>query len=145
MKVNTKVRYGLRAILRIAEGYGGPPVSISTISEEQDISGKYLEQVIGPLRRSGLVVSQKGVKGGYVLASDPSEITLWQVIQALDNHPHLVECVDDPASCSRIDCCVTHEVWKLLDARMQEVWRSFTHGDPLVATRSENHDLTLEA
>ena len=52
MKINTRVRYGLRAILRIADGYGGPPVSISTISQEQGISGKYLEQVISPLRRA---------------------------------------------------------------------------------------------
>jgi Rrf2 family protein len=131
MKVNTRVRYGLRAILSIARGYGGPPVSISTISEEQEISGKYLEQVVSPLRRAGLVVSQKGVKGGYVLASGPEEITLWDVIRALDAHPHLVECVDDPASCQRADCCVSHDVWKLLDGRLQDFWRGFTLQDLL--------------
>lgn len=126
MKINTRVRYGLRAILRIAEGYGGPPVSIATIADEQEISAKYLEQVIGPLRKAGLVTSQKGVKGGYLLADDPARITLWQVIIALDSHPHLVECVDDPSSCSRVDCCVTYEVWKRLDLRLQEFWNSFT-------------------
>jgi Rrf2 family protein len=145
MKINTRVRYGLRAILRIAEGHGGPPVSISTISEEQGISGKYLEQVISPLRRSGLVISQKGVKGGYVLASEPGAITLWDVIQALDSHPHLVECVDDPATCSRVDCCVAHEVWKLLDTRMQEFWRGFTLGDLLAAAGGSDSTISLEA
>ncbi len=145
MKVNTRVRYGLRAILRIAEGYGGPPVSISTISEEQGISGKYLEQVISPLRRSGLVISQKGVKGGYVLARDPGEITLWHVIQALDSHPHLVECVDDPATCSRLDGCVAHSVWKMLDARMQEFWKSFTLGELLHAATDDQSPISLEA
>lgn len=132
MKINTRVRYGLRAILRIAEGHGGPPVSIATIAEEQDISGKYLEQVVGPLRRAGLVASQKGVKGGYNLARPPLQITLWEVIQALDAHPHLVECVDDPASCSRTDCCVTHEIWKRLDLKLQAFWGSLTLADLLV-------------
>ena len=126
MKINTRVRYGLRAILRIAEGHGGPPVSISTISDEQGISGKYLEQVISPLRRSGLLVSQKGVKGGYSLSREPDQITLWDVIQALDTHPHLVECVDDPRTCSKTDCCVAHTVWKMLDHRLQDFWKGFT-------------------
>jgi Rrf2 family protein len=145
MKVNTKVRYGLRAMLRIAEGHGGPPVSISTISEEQGISGKYLEQVVSPLRRAGLVISQKGVKGGYVLARDPDQISLWEVIQALDSHPHLVECVDDPSGCRRLDGCVAHTVWKLLDERMQEFWRSFTLGGLLAAARDDRAPISLEA
>ena len=131
MKINTRVRYGLRAILRVAEGYGGPPVSIATIAEEQEISAKYLEQVIGPLRKAGLVKSQKGVKGGYSLAHEPGEITLWQVIAALDAHPHLVECVDDPSTCTRVDCCITHEIWKRLDLKLQEFWRGFTLADLL--------------
>jgi Rrf2 family protein len=145
MKINTRVRYGLRAILRIADGYGGPPVSISTISQEQGISGKYLEQVISPLRRAGVVVSQKGVKGGYVLAKAPAEVTLWDVIQALDSHPHLVECVDNPAVCCRTESCVAHSVWKLLDSRMQDFWRSFTLADLLAAADSDSSPLSFEA
>lgn len=144
MKINTRVRYGLRAILRIAEGHGGPPVPISTISEEQAISGKYLEQVISPLRRAGLVVSQKGVKGGYSLAREPEQITLWNVIQALDSHPHLVECVDDPRNCNKTDCCVAHAVWKMLDRRLQEFWGGFTLGQLLEATADGQNPLELE-
>ncbi len=144
MKVNTRVRYGLRAILRIAEGYGGPPISISTISHEQEISSKYLEQVISPLRRSGLVTSQKGVKGGYVLASSPEDITLWNVIQALDTHPHLVECVDNPASCCRVDDCVAHRVWSLLDGRLQDFWNGFTLADLLSAADQDKRVVNLD-
>jgi len=145
MKINTRVRYGLRAILRIAEGYGGPPISISTISEEQGISGKYLEQVISPLRRSGLVVSQKGVKGGYSLANKPEEITLWDVIQALDSHPHLVECVDDPNTCSQAETCVAHAVWSMLDSRLQDFWGGFTLGQLLAAAGDGTQPIHLEA
>jgi len=134
MKINTRVRYGLRAILRIAEGYGGPPISISTISNEQGISGKYLEQVISPLRRAGLVTSQKGVKGGYTLARKPEEITLWHVIQALDSHPHLVECVDNPGNCNKTDSCAAFTVWQLLDQRMQEFWNGFNLAELMTIT-----------
>ena len=142
MKVNTRVRYGLRAILRIAEGYGGPPISISTISEKEEISGKYLEQVVSPLRRSGLVTSQKGVKGGYVLSRTPAEITLWDVISALDAHPHLVECVDDHEACNRTEDCVAHKVWQLLDSKMQGFWSSFTLEDLLAESAALPPSLT---
>lgn len=145
MKINTRVRYGLRAILRIAEGHGGPPVSISTISEEQGISGKYLEQVISPLRRAGLVVSQKGVKGGYSLAREPEEINLWHVIQALDSHPHLVECVDDPRTCQKTDCCVAHTVWKLLDTQLQDFWTSITLARLLTLVAEGKAPFSLES
>ena len=131
MKVNTRVRYGLRAILNIAEAYGQDPVSINVISRAEDISSKYLEQVISPLRRAELVVSQKGVKGGYSLARPPAEITLWDVIAALDNHPQLVDCVGHPEICERAPDCVTHRVWTLLDDRMKQFWRSFTLADLL--------------
>jgi Rrf2 family protein len=144
MKINTRVRYGLRAILRIAEGYGGPPISISTISHEQGISGKYLEQVVSPMRRAGLVVSQKGVKGGYSLSRDPEEITLWHVIQSLDSHPHLVECVDDPRTCSKTDCCVAFTVWKMLDQRLQEFWSGFNLAQLMTMTDERARSIGLD-
>jgi Rrf2 family protein len=144
MKVNTRVRYGLRAILRIAADHGGPPVSIATIADEQEISAKYLEQVIGPLRRAGLVRSQKGVKGGYNLARDPGEITLWDVIQALDSHPHLIECVDDPRTCTRADCCVAHSIWKRLDAKLRDFWSGFTLADLLLESDDLSSDFPCE-
>lgn len=126
MKVNTKVRYGMRAILQVAESYGQDPVSISTIAETQEISGKYLEQVVGILRRAGLIISHKGVKGGYSLSRSPEDITLWEVITALDTHSTLVDCVQDPAVCDRSDDCLTRSIWTLLSDRMEEFWRDFT-------------------
>ncbi len=142
MKVNTKVRYGLRAILQIAECYGGDPVPISTISDSQDISGKYLEQVVGTLRKAGLIHSRKGVRGGYTLGRDPKEINLWEIIMALDSHTSLVDCVDDPLACDRADDCLTRSIWTLLSRRMQEFWQSFTLAD-LLATMHDSGDMTL--
>lgn len=143
MKVNTKVRYGLRAILQIAEGYGGDPVPISAISESQEISGKYLEQVVGTLRKANLISSRKGVKGGYSLVDDPANINLWQVISALDTHTALVECVLDAELCDRAGDCLTRSIWTLLSARMQEFWASFTLAD-LLKTMHETGDVMLQ-
>ena len=143
MKVNTKVRYGLRAILQIADSDGGDPVPISAISESQEISGKYLEQVVGTLRKADLISSRKGVKGGYSLIDAPENITLWQVINALDTHTALVECVLDAELCDRSGDCLTRSIWKLLSARMQEFWASFTLAD-LLKTMRETGDVMLQ-
>ena len=142
MKVNTKVRYGLRAILQIAEGYGGEPVPISAISESQEISGKYLEQVVGTLRKADLISSRKGVKGGYTLVNAPGDTTLWQIISALDSHTSLVECVQEPGLCDRSDNCLTRSIWTLLSARMEEFWASFTLAD-LQKTMRETGEVVL--
>ncbi len=129
MKVNTKVRYGLRAMLQIAAGYGGEPVPISAIAESQEISGKYLEQVVGTLRKNDLIISRKGVRGGYFLSRPPSEITLWEIINALDPHTALVDCVTNPDCCDRAEDCLTRDIWTLLSNKMQEFWSGFTLED----------------
>jgi len=143
MKVNTKVRYGLRAILQIADAYGGDPVPISSIAASQEISGKYLEQVVGTLRRADLIRSRKGVKGGYSLTREPSDINLWEIISALDQHTSLVDCVLEPEVCERSDACLTRSIWTLLSARMKEFWSSFTLED-LIRTMHEQEDIDLQ-
>ncbi len=143
MKVNTKVRYGLRAILQIAGGYGGEPVPISAISDTQEISGKYLEQVVGTLRKADLITSRKGVRGGYSLCREPKDINLWEIITALDSHTTLVDCVLEPEVCDRSDDCLTRSIWTLLSARMKEFWSSFTLAD-LIRTMHENDNSALE-
>jgi Rrf2 family protein len=142
MKVNTKVRYGLRAILQIADGYNGDPVPISAISETQEISGKYLEQVVGTLRKADLISSRKGVRGGYSLTRPPEDINLWEIITALDSHTTLVDCVLEPEVCERSDGCLTRSIWTLLSARMKEFWTSFTLAD-LIKTMHEDGQSNL--
>jgi Rrf2 family protein len=129
MKVNTRVRYGLRAILQIAEGYGGDPVPISAIAESQEISNKYLEQVVATLRKQNLITSHKGVRGGYCLTRPPSEITLWDVMSALDSHPDLVDCVGEPECCERSHDCLTRSIWTLLGDRLRTFWSDYTLQD----------------
>lgn len=139
MKVNTRVRYGLRAIIQIAGEYGHEPVPISAIAENQEISGKYLEQVVGALRRANLIVSRKGVRGGYTLGRPPAEITLWDVISALDSHTAPVDCVADPQTCDRAGDCLTRSIWTLLDGRLKEFWTGFTLAELVDAMHDEGH------
>lgn len=131
MRVTTKVRYGLRAILQIAEGYGGRPVPISAIAQSQEISAKYLEQLVALLRKRELIFSRKGVRGGYCLARPPQEISLWDVIVALDGDAELIDCCADPDSCARSQECTTRAVWGLLGERLRGFWRGFTLQDLL--------------
>jgi len=129
MKVNTKVRYGLRAMLQIATCYGGGPTPISAIAQRQEISSKYLEQVVGALRKQNLILSHKGVRGGYTLARPPAEITLWDIINALDPHLTLVDCVSEPAACHRSPDCQARTIWSLLSERLREFWCQYTLED----------------
>ena len=129
MRITTKVRYGLRALLEIAVTSQGQPVPLSAISESQEISRKYLEQLVGALRKAGLVGSRKGVRGGYYLVREPRDITLWDVITSLEGQVPLVDCIPHPELCSRAAFCTTRSIWELLDTRLEEFWRGFTLQD----------------
>ena len=129
MKITTKVRYGLRALLQIAESYDGTPVPLSSIAESQEISRKYLEQLVASLRRAELIGSRKGVRGGYYLIKEPKDISLWEVFCTLEGRTPLVDCVPNPEICDRSASCTTRGIWELLEAKLQEFWEGFTLQD----------------
>lgn len=111
MQLSTKARYAVRALVELALRYGQEPVKLKDIAAAQDISLKYLEQVMFPLRVSGYVKTHKGSRGGYVLAKPPEDINLYDVIRTVEGSLSLVECVDNPESCDRVDQCITRRVW----------------------------------
>jgi len=129
VKITTKVRYGLRALLQIAVTSNGKPVPLSSIAEAQEISRKYLEQLVASLRKADLIGSRKGVHGGYYLTREPQDISLWDVFQTLEGRASLVECVPNPDSCERSVFCTTRSIWELLDMKLQEFWEGFTLQD----------------
>lgn len=131
MRVTTRVRYGLRAMMQIADAYPGGPVPISAIAQHQAISGKYLEQLVGCLRKHDLISSRKGVRGGYYLTRSPAQISVWEVIAALDGETELVECVTHPEVCERSNDCCTRIIWALLGNRLREFWAEFSMQDLL--------------
>ena len=117
MKISTKGRYGLRALIDIAQYREIEPVPISSISARQDISERYLEQLMALLKRAGLIKSIRGAGGGYVLAKDVSEISVGDVLRALEGNLEPVECAafHEEESCEAAGGCVTKYVWKKIN------------------------------
>lgn len=111
MQLSTKARYAARALVELALEYGQEPVKLKDIASRQDISLKYLEQVMFPLRISGYVKTHKGSQGGYVLGRPPEEINMYDVIQTVEGSLAPVDCVDNPKLCQRVNKCVTRNVW----------------------------------
>ncbi len=111
MQLSTKARYAARALVELALKYGQEPVKLKDIASRQDISLKYLEQVMFPLRISGYVKTHKGSKGGYVLARPPEEINMYDIVQTVEGSLSPVDCVDNPELCGRVNKCVTRRVW----------------------------------
>ena len=129
MKLSTRGQYGARALLDIALHYDGNPVLLKDIAKRQAISVQYLEHLISPLIKAGVVRSMRGARGGVTLAKLPEEIKLSQVIQILEGSTAPVECVDDPKVCPRSDFCVTRDVWEEMKRAMTRVLESTTLQD----------------
>jgi Rrf2 family cysteine metabolism transcriptional repressor len=128
MKLSTKGRYGLMAILDVALYEKEGPVTIHSISERQEISERYLEQLLITLKQNGLIKSIRGFQGGYILGKEAKDITVGDVVRALEGPIAPVDCVseDKPAFCSRADFCVTKKVWEDLRNAIVQVLDSYT-------------------
>ena len=116
-------------MLELALCYGKGPVLLKDIAKRQEISEGYLEHLLPLLKATGLINSSRGAHGGYTLAKAPSEITLKEVVQALEGSLSLVECVDTPAVCQRVRSCVTRDIWKKLGEKISETLTSVTLKD----------------
>lgn len=122
MKLSTKGRYGLRALVDLACYSEKEPVSINSISARQDISERYLEQLMALLKKAGLVKSIRGASGGYVLAKSPADISVGDVLRALEGKLEPVECAafHPEEKCQSADSCVTKFVWKKMNDSLNE-------------------------
>jgi Rrf2 family protein len=112
MKLSTKTRCGTRLLLELARHYGQSPVSVGDAAKRLDVSVKYLEQIIRPLKKADLVVSTRGPKGGHALAKAPDEITLGYIVRLLQGTDALTYCVYSPDDCIRSDDCGVRIAWK---------------------------------
>lgn len=115
MKISTKGRYGLRAVLDIAMNSEDDVISLSSISERQHISVSYLEQLVAKLRKAGIVKSVRGAQGGYALARPADEISVGDVLRALEGTLNPVDCSEVTGGtneCLGKDVCVSKFVWK---------------------------------
>ena len=126
MKLSTKGRYGLRAMIDLAEFSETEPVSIGSISQRQGISERYLEQLFAKLKKAGLVSSIRGTNGGYKLAKPSGEISVGDVLRALEGDMLLVDCPDNEDMCAKFDSCVTKYVWKRINNSINDTMDSMT-------------------
>ena len=138
MKMSTKGRYATRAMLDLALHFGEGPIMVKDIASRQEISGRYLEQLLAPLKVAGLVRSIRGAHRGFTLARAPSEIRLIEIIQIMEGSTAPVECVDDASICPRGDSCVTREVWVEMKKGTDTVLESITLQDLMQRQKERN-------
>jgi len=133
IKLSTKGRYGTRLMINLAGHFkaGQDAVILKNISDEEDISIRYLEQIIIPLKIAKLVKSIRGAGGGYTLARPPSKIRLCDILEVLEGSCCLVECVEDPDFCRRADSCAAHEIWVEASRVLKSYFDKFTLQDLL--------------
>lgn len=115
MKLSTKGRYGLRAMIDLAIYSEKEPVSIQSIADRQNISERYLEQLMAKLKKAGLVVSIRGASGGYQIAKSALEISVGDVLRALEGDLRAVTCDAGEGGCEKADLCVSRYVWQRIN------------------------------
>lgn len=134
MKVSTRGEYGMRAMVSLARMYGEGPVPLSTIATESSVPAAYLEQLIGQLRRAGLVTSTRGASGGYELSRAPEEVRVGEVYRVMEGPVAPMVCVTEDMEpnedlCPMIDGCATRLVWVKVRDGIVEALDSTTLGD----------------
>ena len=112
MKLSTRSRYGTRMLLDMAQHYNQGPVHLGDIAKRQNISLKYLEQIIIPLKKAHYVESVRGPKGGHLLAKPPEQITVGEIVALLEEGSSLVECIEHAEICERSQDCPTRTIWQ---------------------------------
>ncbi|SDN61179.1 RrF2 family transcriptional regulator [Acetanaerobacterium elongatum] len=138
MKISTKGRYGLRLVLDLAVNYENGLTSLKDIAQRQEISEKYLEQIIILLHKSGLIKSMRGAQGGYTLTRHPRDITVGEVLRSLEGPFVPVDCVQDRGTCLRSSKCATITVWEKIGNAVNEVLDSMTMQDLVTDYNQKN-------
>lgn len=141
MWVSTRAQYGMRALVEIALS-GDAPVSLKVISEKQDISQHYLEQLVSILRRAGIVESVRGAYGGYRLARPMRDVTALEIVELMEGSLAPVTCIDNEDNCDRVGHCATEPLWRRVDDAVRSVLSSTTLADLVL---EKNQLVQLEA
>src|SRR5689334_13508715 len=143
MKVSTRVHYGLRAMTELARSYRNDRLlSIAEIARSEGLPLAYLEQLVGELRRAGLVEGTRGVRGGYRLARAPEAITVGEVYRVLEGEVAPVDCTAEdylPGSCAREPVCLSRGIWARVQAAILGVLDSTTLDDLLITEALQHH------
>jgi Rrf2 family protein len=128
VKVSTKGRYGLKALIDLAINSGEETVTIKSISERQNISEGYLEQIFCVLRRSGLVIGRKGAQGGYSLSKTPADVTIGEILRILEGSLVLVD-INHDKDIDSLDKCINDNLWDMINKKINNYFDSITLED----------------
>ena len=142
MKLSTRARYGVRAMLELGLRETQSPVSTKEIADDQQVSAKYLEAVLANLRKAGLIRSVRGAGGGHVLAKAPSEINLRDIYEALEGTESFVSCTVAPGNCRQALTCVPREIWAAMYAAAMGVLEAITLEELVRRTREKQETLS---
>ncbi len=132
MRFSAKEQYALKVMVELAHRYGQGPISLRQVAQAQELSRPYLEQVVVPLCRAGLLRSRRGAYGGYFLAREPEAVTVGDVIRALEGSVVSFKCVVGEESCEpceREGRCPTHIVWQMVREKLAETLDATTLAD----------------
>lgn len=139
MRISTKGRYALRALLEMAQYPTDKPILLSRVAQQQEIPERYLIQIFGSLRRAGILVSLRGAKGGFILAKPLDEITLADIVEAAEGPIELVPCLKlKSKECQRSPLCRAKQVWEGLNANLKRLLQQVTLKQILQADAETN-------
>ena len=146
LKLTTKGRYGLRAVIDLAIYAKTEPVSLSDVAERQNISISYLEQLVAKLKKAGIVQSTRGAQGGYSLAKEPEEISVGEILRALEGSLSPVDCSavdgEGETECSASNFCVTKYVWKRINDSINDTVNNMFLSELLEESNNVKSDAT---
>ena len=137
MRLSTRSRYGVRMMLALAMSEKSDPVFLKDIARSEEISEKYLSQIIIPLKAQGLVTTFRGAHGGYLLSRPPSDIRLREIVESLEGDLCLVDCVKNAEACGRSTDCVTRDVWDEMSQLITEFLDKLTLEDLMLRFRKK--------
>ncbi len=144
LKVSSKGRYGVKAVFELALHYGKGPLTVGLIAKSQSISEPYLEQLMGPLKRAGIVDGVRGAQGGYQLARDPAIISVGDVVRALEGPIALTDCTTgDPSHCPSLSHCVGPDVWNRVQAALVQTMDGISFRQLLAEQESEGRPILV--
>ena len=143
MRLSTKARYTLRAMIELAMREGNGPQQLREIAKAQQLSPKYLDQLTIPLRRAGLLRSARGPSGGYTLARPAREITALDIVVAVEGPLDLLDCIGNSVVCERIPACAARQLWARVGQAMSTVLSRATLADLRDSQRAANEADTL--
>jgi Rrf2 family protein len=143
MKFSSRAIYGMRAMLVLARAHGQGSTFLKEIVERENLPGTYLEQLMVPLRKAGIVQAVRGAKGGYTLARNPTEITVLSILEALEGPLNLSDCPGGASCCGKPDTCVLQEIWAEGSRALAAIYQGVSLAALLERQRAKESDLAL--